>query len=430
MGDVLRIEARRSLLLRLSPLIALAHVAIMLSQVSSWRGVWPQASAAVLSPLIFTAPALAGLTALEVSRRSTRWAAPRPPWAAPLLGVQVVAAGVVVACGCVAAVVVNLAAGAPQGLLWPGYVVLALCVAAEAVACGHLLGRVPGPLWFAPVTSVMLVFLRIVLTLPGSDLPPAGRLTRVILSGPPETSIAVSGVLGALGETVLVLGAALAVPWLVGWLAARRSGSTYPLSPAGRRGAVLTAAAALVLALPTVLPGTVMTTDRVPTTTVCTQTRIDVCVWPEQAVYLPELTALAQRADAVGQVYGLTGTSRLTASGIPGGIRTVIAGEGSWFVASSLAGELASSLITDPACVPSDEADPVAAERFWGAYFQLRALLLLELQQQEAPRSMADTTGVDGAEVAQVWRADQAVRLAWAGQRVDTMTGLMAARCG
>ena len=58
MGDVLRIEARRSLLLRLSPLIALAHVAIMLSQVSSWRGVWPQASAAVLSPLIFTAPAL------------------------------------------------------------------------------------------------------------------------------------------------------------------------------------------------------------------------------------------------------------------------------------------------------------------------------------------------------------------------------------
>ena len=79
MGDVLRIEARRSLLLRLSPLIALAHVAIMLSQVSSWRGVWPQASAAVLSPLIFTAPALAGLTALEVSRRSTRWAAPRPP---------------------------------------------------------------------------------------------------------------------------------------------------------------------------------------------------------------------------------------------------------------------------------------------------------------------------------------------------------------
>lgn len=193
---------------------------------------------------------------------------------------------------------------------------------------------------------------------------------------------------------------------------------------------MLTAAAALALALPTVLPGTVMTTDRVPTTTVCTQTRIDVCVWPEQAVYLPELTALAQRADAVGQVYGLTGTSRLTASGIPGGIRTVIAGEGSWFVASSLAGELASSLITDPACVPSDEADPVAAERFWGAYFQLRALLLLELQQQEAPRSMADTTGVDGAEVAQVWRADQAVRLAWAGQRVDTMTGLMAARCG
>lgn len=281
MGDVLRIEARRSLLLRLSPLIALAHVAIMLSQVSSWRGVWPQASAAVLSPLIFTAPALAGLTALEVSRRSTRWAAPRPPWAAPLLGVQVVAAGVVVACGCVTAVVVNLAAGAPQGLLWPGYVVLALCVAAEAVACGHLLGRVPGPLWFAPVTSVMLVFLRIVLTLPGSDLPPAGRLTRVILSGPPEISIAVSGVLGALGETVLVLGAALAVPWLVGRLAARRSGSTYPLSPAGRRGAVLTAAAALVLALPTVLPGTVMTTDRVPTTTVCTQTRIDVCVWPE-----------------------------------------------------------------------------------------------------------------------------------------------------
>ena len=78
MGDVLRIEARRSLLLRLSPLVALAHVAIMLSQVSSWRGVWPQASAAVLSPLIFTAPALAGLTALEVSRRSTRWAAPRP----------------------------------------------------------------------------------------------------------------------------------------------------------------------------------------------------------------------------------------------------------------------------------------------------------------------------------------------------------------
>ena len=79
MGDVLRIEARRSLLLRLSPLVALAHVAIMLSQVSSWRGVWPQASAAVLSPLIFTAPALAGLTALG-GRRPAR-PGPRPSWA-------------------------------------------------------------------------------------------------------------------------------------------------------------------------------------------------------------------------------------------------------------------------------------------------------------------------------------------------------------
>ena len=70
MTGILRIEMRRSLLVRLSPLAAAALVALMVNDIHTWRGIWPEGSAHISAPLLFIGPLMGGVGAWEVRRRT------------------------------------------------------------------------------------------------------------------------------------------------------------------------------------------------------------------------------------------------------------------------------------------------------------------------------------------------------------------------
>ena len=124
MTGILRIEMRRSLLVRLSPLAAAALVALMVNDIHTWRGIWPEGSAHISAPLLFIGPLMGGVGAWEVRRRclagSARGArSGAAPWITPLLIAHLLSGAAVIAAGALCATIVNLASGAPAGFLWP-----------------------------------------------------------------------------------------------------------------------------------------------------------------------------------------------------------------------------------------------------------------------------------------------------------------------
>jgi hypothetical protein len=143
MTGILGIELRRSLLVRLSPLAAMGMAALMINDIHTWRGIWPEASANISTPLLFIGPLMGGVGAWEVRRRylagSARSArAESAPWTRPLLAAHLLAGVAVIAAGALCAIIVNLTSGAPDGFLWPSYLAVALACLSECIAVGFL----------------------------------------------------------------------------------------------------------------------------------------------------------------------------------------------------------------------------------------------------------------------------------------------------
>lgn len=430
MSGVLRIELRRCLLARLAPLAAVGLVALMLSDRHRWQGVWPEASAAVTAPLCYLGPALAGAAAWEVRRRRGERESRNggEPWAGPLLTAYLLAGAGVIAVGAICAVLVNLSASAPAGFLWPSYLIIALAVVGECLAAGVLLGRLGGPAWFAPVVAVLACFLRLITTQGTGVGTPESRLTRTFLSGRAWVALTPAGVVLAVVEAAIVVAAALLLPELLAALRARRERTAFPWS--GRtRVAVAAGCAACVLGAGLVLTGPPLTVERdAPANPVCTDTKLHLCVWPEDAARLPVLAALAERAGAQADALGVELPDHLSAYGLePGAPNFTIESDSVWFAANDLAGLIVGSAVSVD-CTPPD-TDPAAAD-FYQAYGELAGLVELRLQGADArPAGMGDTRQIDRAEIARVAKSDRATQDAWMQERLDTMRDIAAEQC-
>ncbi|WP_136314268.1 DUF7224 domain-containing protein [Actinomyces procaprae] len=431
MSGVLRIELRCSLLVRVAPLAAVGLVALMLSDRHQWQGVWPEASAAITAPLYYLGPALAGAAAWEVRRRCGERESRNggEPWAGPLLAAYLLAGAGVVAVGAACAVVVNLSAFVPAGFLWPSYLIIALAVVSECLAAGVLLGRLGGPAWFAPVVAVLACFLRLITTQGTGVGTPESRLTRVFLSGHAWVELAPVGVTLAVVEAAIVVAAALALPNLLAALRARREHAAFPW-PRRTRAAVTAGCAVCVLGTGLVLTGPPLMVERaIPEHPVCTtDTKLQLCVWPEDAARLPALATLAQRASAQAEVLGLELPDHVSAYGLePGASNFTIESDSVWFAANDLAGLIVGSVVPVD-CLPTD-ADP-GVEDFYRAYGELQGLIELHLQGADTrPAGMGDTRDIDRAEIARVAKSDQATQNAWIQARLDTMRDIAAEQC-
>lgn len=138
----------------LSPLAATASVALMINDIHMWRGIWPEASANVSTPLLFIGPLMGGVSAWEVRRRHLAGSARGArngiaPWTRPLLTARLLSGVAVIAAGALCATIVNLDSGAPAGFLRASYTLMALACLTECIAVEFLLGRLGVPAWFA-----------------------------------------------------------------------------------------------------------------------------------------------------------------------------------------------------------------------------------------------------------------------------------------
>lgn len=114
------------------------------------------------------------------------------------------------------------------------------------------MGRLGGPVWFAPVVTVTLLFLRLVTTLVASAGAPKSYFTRLFLNGGASVILSPIGVTIAALEAVDVIILAPYLPNLIARIRAGRSHTAYPLLRGRRRAAAvgsLGCAAAVVLVL-------------------------------------------------------------------------------------------------------------------------------------------------------------------------------------
>lgn len=436
MRAVVWTELRRSTLTLGLLVIAFAQVWLMFNDVDAWRGVWPMASAAIGAQWLFLGPAVAGLSALDAGYRqrcrSGELATDTFGWRRELTAMLI--SRVILVCGVLFvaagfAVAVNLASGAPAGFLWPSYLVLAVAYAIECVALGMLLGSFGGPLWFAPLLAVLMVFLRgVTYSSPGVGSQESAY-SRFFLSGRAWVELSPVAVATAVLEAVVVVALALVVPGAVSRFRARKAGRVYPL---GTTGALRMAAGSIALAigLLVVLNGPIMLEDRrLSADPLCShQASLKVCVWPENAVYLPALTEVATRAEIVASAVGGATMTETKEFGLGPGNSFIGLGQGTWFFSDHLAGSIASSLSPPPQCDYSPE-DP-KGDAYYRALFELSALFQLQIEQKPFPSGYGTSNGIDLAGIEKVWRGDAAAREDWIKGKVSTMDALVTGLCG
>lgn len=434
MISILRIEMRRSLLVRLSPFAAAALVALMVNDIHTWRGIWPEGSAHISAPLLFIGPLMGGISAWEVRRRhlagSARGArSGTAPWITPLLIAHLLSGAAVVAVGALCAIIVNLASAAPAGFLWPSYVLVSLACLTECIAVGFLLGRLGGPAWFAPVITAMLLFLRLVITLPGSGDAMRFHFTRLFLSGRASVTLSPIGVALAVLEAGLVVVLARSVPDLIAHMRATRARTAYPWSRTRRRTVVVGGLSCVVAGALVLMSPQLTQERRPPKEPVCTSTEFRICVWPDEAARLPGLTRIAERVPEQAQALGVPVPDHISSYGLddtrsykPGGSNFVIESDSTWFAAGSAADLLIASIVSAQ-CYPHDES---GRQAYFKAGHELSMLLELRLQAADFPQGMRDSSGVDRTEIARIGKADEAEQRAWIDERLATMHSLAA----
>lgn len=156
------------------------------------------------------------------------------------------------------------------------------------------------------------------------------------------------------------------------------------------------------------------------------------CLWPDQAAYLPEVEELTQRADALAHAYHLSTPPPLLEYGLygqdqPGGDFTLVNGS-TRFLAASIAETLAVQVVgtAEQRCTPRDEA----VSRWMKAMGEVSALLEMELTGTQRPEGMSDTIGTDWDEVARVHASDDpALRSTWVAQRQEQAQNAISQWC-
>lgn len=436
-GRALLIELRRSAFTPVALALAAAQVALMLNDAANWRGVWPMASAQVSAQWWILAPVAAGLAAfLRLRRVRLPGASTGDPGgllrnrSAAMLAAHAGLACLVVLVGCVFAVVVNVKAGAPTGFLWPSYVWVAVAFAVESVAVGHLLGSLGGPLWFAPVAAVMTTFLRASWGQSTGVGTPGAAFARVFLAGDPYVALEPAGVLIALFEAALVVLLALVAPRLLWSVQLRRAGRTLPLgAPAAARG--LATGALLVVGAVVVTQGPPLTGFRPPPArALCTATATQVCVWPEDAVYLPALTAIAQRSQTVARQMNAMLPPQIGQVGLAADqlVNFDFLGGSTWSVTSTMADVIAGSLVAPVTCTPPpDRSEQTSA--YFRSRSEVSALVELRISGEPRPAGLRDSSGVDWAEVTSVWRSPPQQQQAWLDTRLRATRTASEAMC-
>ncbi|MDR1635259.1 MAG: hypothetical protein LBS27_10155 [Bifidobacteriaceae bacterium] len=298
--------------------------------------------------------------------------------------------------------------------------------AVECAAFGHLLGAFGGPQWVAPCFALLWVFIREVFAT-STGIGWATPFTRLVNSGPPWLMVSPRGLLSAATEAAVIVLLALTLPGSTARLVARVRGRILRLgwlrtSLVGV-SAVATAAGWLVVwnGPPVIVPRPAP--DDVP----CTDTATRLCVWPESAAYLPQLAAMAERADVTAGAFGAPPPAPMYELGLDDQASTfVMVNSTTWFMSSILAADIAWS-VEPPGC-ELEPADPDAKQAD-GIRQESGAMIQLVLEDSERPVGMGDYSGLERTAIELVWREGAGPVRAWIDERLAALAAIDARPC-
>ncbi len=283
------IELRRSPLRWALPVLIAIELGMLFGRNTDWIGVWPQASAAAQVPVAEMAILLSAAAAWSAARVQRadgieQWSAvARPLWQreAVHLAATVVYGLIPLLVGAIAAAVVSVGTAGP-GFLWPSYLLLGATVVIIAAALGHLAGRLTQS-WLVPLLIGAGVYLGL-LWFASSD-----TFSFSVLSGAPQVEITTPALLTRLALAVALVVAA------VGFQPPSRSSWTEHRY----RATVLPSLLVLLTIVGVMTAGPLRQGREPPDEPLCSDRVPQVCIWPEHRRHLAELTAIAERLEAV-----------------------------------------------------------------------------------------------------------------------------------
>ncbi|MFD3759098.1 ABC transporter permease [Streptomyces sp. NPDC058622] len=415
---VLWIEFRRSPLLLVLPLLVAVDLASIFGRSRWWIGVWPQASAAAQIPALFFAPIAAAATVWAVGRSlrrgvaEQRETAARAGWRIEAAQFTATLAHVLIAyvLGAAAAAAVTVPEGGP-GFLWPGYLLLGASTIVACTAIGHAVGRLSTSVIAAPVICGLACFVAI------GALGSPDQLGFYVLSGSPARKLSESALLSHLALALFLAAFAVLGPSVF----RRKSGLRTAAAPARAAGlAAITAVFASLVALVSAGPVQV---DRENTgTPLCSSGAPRVCLWPEDRTYLPEVTAMVKRLDAIPQDWikmpqtfheaGLRPWSEASANDFE-----IIEGN-LWFVSPNLAG----AIMRDSIPMRCEQWREDSLERLSAATFEIQTWLEFRANGPNERKGIhGGPPGVDFAAIEKISKEGEPAQKAWVDQRLNVI---------
>lgn len=278
------IELRRNPIRWWTPLFVLVVIAVLFGRETYWIGVWPEAAAAAQVPNMFLAPIVAAAAAYASSRRHRREtieqesATPKSPFAteAPLFASTLTYAVGIYFLGQLVAAIASYSEAGP-GFLWWEYVVMGATVIIASAGLGHGFGRVFPSAVYTPVIVGMAVYSFIAFF--------DHSLGIFVLSGSPDQAVAGVPVLARLMVAIGVC--LLAVSIYRFW---RRTFHLTYLAPIALSIAVFMGGIYAVSST-----GDVISDREAVDDPLCTDTDVQICMWPEHIKYYDDLEAIAER---------------------------------------------------------------------------------------------------------------------------------------
>ncbi|MYS93809.1 MULTISPECIES: hypothetical protein [Streptomyces] len=314
--------------------------------------------------------------------------------------------------GAVAAAIVSVPTAGP-GFLWPSYLLLGFSVITLCAALGHLVGRWSRSIFMAPVICALGCFVAI-----GAIGSPRG-LGLFVLSGEPNVVVNTWPLVARISLATALLFAAIVLPDRQ-----KRQRFRWPQT-FGARVAASCAGFAVLVAFSSLIFAGPIRVDRAATDSpLCSTSSPRVCIWPEDRKYLPELTAMAERLDAVPQKW-LNLPDTFYQSGLRPDPRYIPIdfsfSEGQlWFAAPNFAGVVIQRSITDKC----EERSRVSAQKYSDAILQLD--LWLEFRLMGSSKLSINSTLSDAqlSEPQRIVQASEGEQASWVDKQLKVIHNL------
>lgn len=413
------VELRYSPLRWWLPVLIIVDLATLFGRNHSWIGEWPQTTVAAQIAAFYFAPVLAAAAAWAAGRTCRHKAtalvegAARAPWKIELAQLTATVTYGLIAYGVgvvVAAVVTSQKAS--SGFLWPSYLILGVELLVGFSAAGHLVGH----WWNAPFSAPAVSGLASFITIAWIGSPT--RLGFFVLNGSPFYAVPGNAIAAraALALCITLAAVALRKPSLARYARSWRA-------PQRIAAQCIICAALIASFIGLRSAGSIQQLRAIPSHPSCTKGVPSICLWPEDAKYLPEAQGMAKNISQL-EGFGLTAPSGFYERGIRGpehGFEDFYILDGSmWDASITIAGEVTES------SVPKDCPRLIPQERLTEAFLtqsgELSMWATMRVFGAGQPADMhGGPPGVDLNSVAQVITWSQTQQAAWVQQRMDTI---------